>query len=212
MGLKWVNQYCNTTQFVIKMDDDIIVNMMKVLDLLKKFNDKENFIGGYVLKGLQAKRERANKWFVTKEEYPMDIYPPFVSGWFYVTTPTLCKKIEQLSYAEKYFWIDDVFVTGILTQKIHVKMYDLKEYFTDHPEYFQCCMNDLTKYKFDCDILVGPNGGRTDLFYEFNKAFSICTQGNCLERPSPVSKSCYYNSKSLNLGKGSGVISTYKLI
>ncbi|KAK9874426.1 hypothetical protein WA026_002770 [Henosepilachna vigintioctopunctata] len=211
MGLKWVSQYCSKTKFVIKMDDDIIVNILKTMNLLNQWNAEKEFIAGYILKGLKAKRLKANKWFVTREEYPANIYPPFASGWFYITTPKVCTKLLKLTDSEKYFWIDDVFVTGILAEKIHIKKYDIKGYFTDHPEYFQCCLNDLLKYKFDCDILVGPNGGRTDLFFEFNQAFSKCVEHKCLNRSFPMNESCI-GTKSLHLGRGNAVISTYKLI
>ncbi|XP_044764064.1 beta-1,3-galactosyltransferase 5 [Coccinella septempunctata] len=211
MGLRWVNQYCPNTQFVIKMDDDIVVYFTKLLELLEKFDANKEFLSGYVLKDLKVKRIKANKWYVTKDEYAPEIYPQFVSGWLYIITPAVSKKLEQLARQEKYFWIDDVFVTGILAEKINLKIYDIKEIFTDHPEYFQCCMNDYEIGKLDCDIIVGPNGGRTNLFYEFNKMFSLCKKDTCIDRLYKVNNSCTESGKK-NFTRGSAIISAYKLI
>ncbi|XP_045466327.1 beta-1,3-galactosyltransferase 5-like [Harmonia axyridis] len=212
MGLMWVNRYCENAQFVIKMDDDIVVNLLKLLDLLRNMDFKEEFISGYVLKDLQVKRVRANKWYVTKEEYSSEIYPPFVSGWLYITTVTVSKKLENLASGEKYFWIDDVFVTGILAKKINIKMYNIKEYYTDHPQYFQCCLNDYKNNKLDCDIIIGPNGGRTNLFYEFNSVFSACFNGSCNARLYKINESCSTSTKKNYLGRGNPIVSSYNLV
>lgn len=212
MGLMWVNRHCDTAQYVIKMDDDIIVNFLKLLDLVTKFDPNKEFISGYILKDLEVKRLKANKWYVSKEEYPADTYPQFMSGWLYITTPKVTEKLEEMASREKYFWIDDVFVTGILREKLNIKMYDIKEYFTDHAEYFQCCLNDYNKSRLDCDILVGPNGGRTNLFYEFNKVFSLCNKRTCVKRLYKVNETCTKRAQIQNLGRGNAVISSYKLI
>ncbi|RZB41646.1 beta-1,3-galactosyltransferase 5, partial [Asbolus verrucosus] len=168
MGLKWVSEHCQTAKYVIKMDDDIVVNIEKTVRLLNDISLSKSLMAGYILRDMLPIREPANKWYVTKEEYRHSKYPPFVSGWFYVTTPKIAGKLVFLSHYFDYFWIDDVYVTGILTQKLRIKLYDLKKYFTLYPEFLQCCMNDIQK-RLDCDILVGPNGGDNNLFYEFNK-------------------------------------------
>ncbi len=67
------------------------------------------------------RRDKSDKWYVSREEYPDDTYPPWCEGFAYITKPTLTRKLYQASLRVKYYWIDDVYVTGILMQKIGAK-------------------------------------------------------------------------------------------
>lgn len=75
MGLKWVTENCNLVKYVIKMDDDIVVNFEKIVSFLKKKSIPNNVIAGYILRGLTPIREPANKWYVTSDEYRYSKYP-----------------------------------------------------------------------------------------------------------------------------------------
>lgn len=210
MGLKWAGKYCAHAKYVIKMDDDIIVNLRKLTTLLLNLKLPKYPIAGYILKNMSPIREPVNKWYVTVNEYDKINYPPFVSGWFYITTPEVCTLLQEHSTKEPYFWIDDVYVTGILIENTKIRQYDLSKIFTVHPEFIECCMTDLIKYKYDCDILVGPNGGDNNLFFKFNEAMKVCWKGNCINRTKTLDDTCVAERK-INLGKGNGLIETYRL-
>lgn len=211
MGIKWAGKYCNHAKYVIKMDDDIVINLKRIVDMLKILKLPKYPIAGYILNNMTPIREPANKWYVTKKEYDKDIYPPFVSGWFYITTPQVCIKLERQSKFVPYFWIDDTYVTGILPKLAKVRHYDLKKIFTVHSEFLQCCLNDLKKYNYDCDILVGPNGGDNNLYYDFNKEILQCQTKHCLNRTKSLDDTCVAERK-INLGRGNPNIESYKLI
>ena len=56
---------------------------------------------------------------MTEEEYPGSSYPPYCAGWAYVTNPaTMAAVLQEANCGDHdYFWIDDVFVTGIVRPK-----------------------------------------------------------------------------------------------
>lgn len=211
MGLKWVSENCPKAKYIIKMDDDIVVDVRGFLKLLQTLIlPQRNLLAGYQLKNLIAKREPANKWYVTKEEFTDKIYPTFLSGWLYVTNIETVKKLLTLSYYEQYFWIDDVFVTGILANKLKISHFDLSKYYAVHTELLQCCINDIKKY-IKCDFLIGPNGGDNNLFYEFNKIVLNCKKVTCKQRHIPLNETCVAEKKT-NLGRGDAVVNTYQLL
>lgn len=111
MGLKWASERCDT-KFILKMDDDIVVDLRKIVKMLENDRFPSKLLAGYVLKGMKPIREKANKWFVTEDEYNGDVYPQFVSGWFYITNSETSSSLVTLSHFYNYFWIDDLFITG----------------------------------------------------------------------------------------------------
>lgn len=213
MGLNWATTYCSNAKYVIKMDDDIVFNMYKILDLIHnlKLPDK-NPLAGYILNGMVPIREPANKWYVTKQEYQKNMYPPFVSGWFYITTPKVAGKLVHLSEQTPYFWIDDVYVTGILAKQLKIKHYNLNKIYAVHSEYLECCVRDLKVHNYDCDLLIGPNGGDNNMFFTFNNVMSKCLNRKCIARPEgyDINSTCVAERKT-RIGKGKAIIETIHL-
>lgn len=209
MGLKWVSKYCNHTKYVIKMDDDTVVDVKQFITLIKNLKlPSQNYIVGYILRGMSPIREPANKWYVTKDEYEPTRYPTFVSGWLYVTTPQVAMKISSLASDDNYFWIDDVLVTGIFAQKLKIRHLNINRYFAVHAELMNCCLQDLPNLR--CDFLIGPNGGDNEMFYNFNKLTAECLASACPNRNKPLNKTCIVEKRE-KLEHGNAIIQAYKL-
>ncbi|RWS06294.1 beta-1:3-galactosyltransferase 5-like protein [Dinothrombium tinctorium] len=128
MGLTWALKYCSQSQLVLKIDDDIFVNF-PLLDqylaenypkstsdpLIVRVNHK--MIACFVQKRMKVLRNTTSKWFVSPNEFPEDYFPDFCSGWGYLTTMfTINDLLKQVPNNLPPFWIDDVYVTGILRE------------------------------------------------------------------------------------------------
>lgn len=126
MGLRWVSQHCKTTSFVVKTDDDVLLHPYKLVNVLTgKMNRHDHIIQNnaiycYVAMNVSAIRDERSKYYVTKEEYPHLKYPTYCLGYAYITTPSVVKQLYQLSVQTPFFWIDDVFVTGILAEFLNI--------------------------------------------------------------------------------------------
>jgi len=206
MGLLWVTQYCQQAQYVIKMDDDIIVDFYRLRTVMNSIvHNHKPLLMGYLLKGTQPVREPANKWFVTQSEYPQSMYPPFLSGWLYITTPKDAKTLAEASKTVPYFWIDDIYVTGLLAQLVGISHQDIHQYFTLHHEYLECCIQDKICL---CDYVVGPNGGDPTLLLHFQRQAASCQEQRCPTR-SPyraLNKTCVGKKNVSILRQGHGEV------
>ncbi|XP_046749681.1 beta-1,3-galactosyltransferase 5 [Diprion similis] len=203
MGLKWATRYCKNASYVMKMDHDIVVDLYKIIEVIKTASIAHNVVMGYVLRNMIPVREPMNKWFVTRDEFVADFYPDFLSGWLYVTTPKTAKDlVDAAQIYPKYFWIDDLFLTGIIREELGIKFHDIHEIYTTNNEYLNCCLKARAK-KFKCDFAIGPNGGDTELQVRFKEFAEYC-RSNCFPRPTKfsVNNTCIVAWHDPNLGRG----------
>lgn len=207
MGIKWAITKCHAS-YIVKMDDDIISDMYSLVKTVRAKSSPHDILG-YILKDLRPIRLKANKWYVTKEEYSLPSYPTFVSGWLYVMSFSAATKLTNAIEREKYFWIDDVFVTGVLARKMNLVLEDMSEYFTLNPEYFECCMRD----KVECGFFVGPSGGDYNLNIDFQKHSEMCHVTNCTRYTNgkTFKNSCVVSRKLPSIGKGLANLNVIRL-
>jgi len=82
-------------------------------------------------------------------------YPDFLSGWAYAGTLETMDKILNGSLNEEIFWIDDVWITGILRKKVGIDLVSLNPYFTVYSDHINCCNKDEVNSFSDFSMLTG---------------------------------------------------------
>lgn len=82
MALKWALFYCPTAKFIVKANDDIVVNIDILKNVLQnRFWDKnENLIACRLNNDLSVKRSKFHIYYVSREEYGKKYFPPCCSG------------------------------------------------------------------------------------------------------------------------------------
>lgn len=212
MGLQWANN-CKDVKYIMKMDDDIVVNIYGILEKLRSGTIQKNSLTGYVMKNMIPVREPANKWYVSRTEYPSSVYPDFVSGWLYLVHPQVASRlIDHAESFREYFWIDDVFITGILRQALNIKIQNISELYTMDYRYLECCMKGKANL-LKCEFLIGPNGGDVELQVRFKKFAKFC-HANCTVRKENnlVGKTCVVAYKEPSLYKGAAQINQVRIL
>lgn len=188
MGLHWCQLYCSSVKYVVKMDDDIVINYYVLFGIINRFKSKFHLMG-HTIENMRPIRNISNKWYVSEEEYSENIYPSFLSGWMYIATSKAVKLLLQQVHMTNYFWIDDVFITGILRKSTELRLTDIKKYFRYEPENVKCCI----KNKYSCDFVAAPSGKD----YEFNKHLNDhlweCRYKKSCHLESSVKTSCLFS-------------------
>lgn len=154
-GFKWVANYCNSTQFVMKVDDDAFVDMFQVVRLLRSTFDtpsKELKQQMMVTKNKPQRpsnvlacslfpndtpTKRSGKWALSVDEYPASTYPAYCSGIGYFLTPDVLSQLlstAQRLDRSKFIWIDDLFITGIVAAKANIRHQPLNHRFAYDPQ------------------------------------------------------------------------------
>ncbi|XP_078481953.1 beta-1,3-galactosyltransferase 1 [Ciona intestinalis] len=123
MGLKWNHLYCRSSFFLLA-DDDAFINLRKIAqDYAIARSPKSNEIQcGHIL-ARHAKVLRRGKWAVSPEIYDLPYYPPYCWGPCFIMSKDIAEKIYLTScHTHSDFAIDDVFVSGVLREKIGVPL------------------------------------------------------------------------------------------
>ncbi|VDP12156.1 unnamed protein product [Soboliphyme baturini] len=112
MWLRWSAFYCPQVAYVLKIDDDIFS------------------IFCLNWKNMEVIRDNGSKWYVSKEDYPSDQYLSYCSGSAYLLTADALFPMYKASRRVRFFWVDDVYVTGLLRTYSGVEVKSIASMYT----------------------------------------------------------------------------------
>lgn len=128
MTLKYAIYHCPQAKYILKTDDDVFVNMPTMLDFLT-LDLSPNGAKGLLLCSKQAtaavSRSYRSKWRVSFTEYEERYYPPYCPGWIIMYSPDVVFTLYREVQKSKYFWIDDVLITGFIRSKQNIMISDI---------------------------------------------------------------------------------------
>ncbi|XP_018020007.1 beta-1,3-galactosyltransferase 5 [Hyalella azteca] len=210
MGLTWATRFCSHAAFIIKMDDDIAVDLFQVRQLLQfRYREAHNTLLGLVQTDNHPLRTNHSKWKVTQEEFSGNVYPPFLSGWCYMAPMEVVKKLAQNAHKFPYFWIDDVFVTGIMAEDLKIERQGLNHLYTIHSALLECCtLEQFSPKKYYCDVFAGPTSGDNNLYKAALDQFYYCYRKGCGRRTGTeiLIRTCVVTPKETPYGRGVGEV------
>lgn len=119
MMMNWLATYCPTSSYAMKVDADIFVNVFYLLGRLRR-SRWHSYITGSVIRDGKPRRDSNSKWHVSKELYPKDYFPPYVSGAGYVFSTDLASRITWASRFVRMVPLEDVYV-GLCLQVLGIQ-------------------------------------------------------------------------------------------
>ena len=122
MGYKWILEYCSNADFLLRVDDDMFVDIFQVIDYISsKLDAESDSFYCYIMRDRSPERGNDSKWSVTKTEYEPDVYPSYCLGAGYLANIGVVPKVYSVSNQVQFFWIDDIFI-GILSEYYNSRM------------------------------------------------------------------------------------------
>lgn len=123
MAFHWTVTYCPNSEFVSFFDDDMFVNLPKLLQYIDLHSKKktENLITGYKVSNLTPIRNKNSKWYISRKEYPHHFFPDYLAGGSFVMNMDTVKRfMKEIPYIKQIF-IDDVYL-GIVAKSLNVTL------------------------------------------------------------------------------------------
>ena len=124
MGLQFIVQFCPEVDWVVKIDDDVIVNVFKMANTLFPVHRKSRHLIGCSVNAKGAapimRMPTLEKWVVEPSQFKnLEFFPfPYCHGWFVVLSGDLVAPLLAAARVAPFFWIDDVYLFGLLPDVI----------------------------------------------------------------------------------------------
>jgi len=123
MLLKWFTRNCDNTQYLLKTDDDMYINLVKLYDIVQA-NKKPNLLLGSLICNAIPIKDPYNKWYVPSYMFSGKRYPNYLSGTAYLMHRNTASKLFQASLDTPIFHLEDIYITGILSSKVKIRPSD----------------------------------------------------------------------------------------
>jgi hypothetical protein len=187
--MRWAQQKCLDTKYIMKTDDDIIVNIDELAKNVKNF---ESGITGVLLNKQKPNRDPNSKWYMPESIYPDEYYPNYPTGAAYIMTRDIIKSWNETfeKFSGPVIDIDDVFIAGIIPEKAGIKRYNSNKFeFGD-----QCNTRNEVCFMFTKMVLFQCNTANDSI--EFWNKFKQTNPDSCPNSGNSVELS-HFNANFL---------------
>lgn len=127
--LKWAHLNCPGVRYVLKSDDDMFINIQNLVNVLRKTKPKNAILGVKNSHSVPF-RDKGSKWYVSREQYPKDKFPIYISGTAYVITGDIITSLYNSTLYVPSLFIEDVYLNGICRERIGAEAFHLSGFDT----------------------------------------------------------------------------------
>lgn len=136
--LEWVDNYCSKVKFLLKTDDDMFINVPRLQAFTIKHARDKNVIFGRLAKKWKPIRNKKSKYFVSQAQFKHAVFPDFTTGPAYLLSSDIVRKLYDAALDQTYLKLEDVFVTGIVADKLGIKRTHANEFLNKKISYSAC--------------------------------------------------------------------------
>lgn len=127
-SLEWVDTYCPHVSFILKTDDDMFINVPRLMSFIDKHRNDKRIIYGRLAKKWKPIRNKKSKYYVSPQQYFPSVFPQFTTGPAYLMSSDAVHDLYAKALAQTYLKLEDVFTTGIVAQLVNVKRIHVNEF------------------------------------------------------------------------------------
>ncbi|PIC27167.1 hypothetical protein B9Z55_019500 [Caenorhabditis nigoni] len=120
--LTYKQNFCESADFQLKIDDDMAVYMEGLYDSLsEKKQSSVDAISGIIWRNSPPVREKKHRWYVPMTLYSQKHFPPYIDGPIYLIGKNVIPKMLDATKNYSQWIIEDVFWTGILAKALQIR-------------------------------------------------------------------------------------------
>ncbi|XP_046638220.1 beta-1,3-galactosyltransferase 5-like [Daphnia pulicaria] len=117
----WLYRHCSKVDFLLKVDDDVYVNVRNLTHFLKLYYQLNISVFGSYPSAFIPNRD--GKWDISFEEWPWNQYPEYITGGTILIPGSAIIPLLAASQTTPMMPFDDVYLTGLCTEKAGLKIH-----------------------------------------------------------------------------------------
>ncbi|XP_060562081.1 beta-1,3-galactosyltransferase 1-like [Ruditapes philippinarum] len=120
MGYKWLTERCRNAKYIIKTDDDIVINLFTVFQSsMLDISVNQNHVHCLRFYNPPIVRAKSSKWYVEPHQFRgTKRYSPYCLGQYVMFLNDIVPSLYKSASSTPFFRIDDVFNYGIVMNNI----------------------------------------------------------------------------------------------
>jgi beta-1,3-galactosyltransferase 1 len=135
MSFRWAVENCPNARFIMRVNDDVMVNTPMLVRYLKSLPRLTNTWMGNWYDYQFPIRDQGSKYCVSRADYSGDKYAAYMEGSMYILTSDLAESVYELSTKVDWppfsVWLEDIYV-GMLCIYLKASSFNLNAYFSAH--------------------------------------------------------------------------------
>jgi hypothetical protein len=165
--LRWTLFYCKNVKFIMKTDDDILVNPLMFNQFIANITNSKKTIYGTVGKGFKPHRSKTSKWFISYESYSSSIYPDFVFGPYIMSSDSIFPIYVEILNSLPALAFDDVYISGIIAEKCNISRVNID--YILRLDWLKIRLSEIDFEIFNSNILFAHNFGYNHILAIWDK-------------------------------------------
>ncbi len=165
--LRWTLFNCINVRFIMKTDDDILINPSMFSQFISYISNSKKTIYGLLAKGYKPLRETKSKWFISYKSYSHPKYPDFAVGPYILSRDSIYPIYKEVLNSLPALAFEDVYITGIIAEILNIRRINTN-YFV-RLDWLNIKINQIDSKLFDSKILFSHDFAKNDLIFVWNK-------------------------------------------
>jgi beta-1,3-galactosyltransferase 2 len=79
-SFQWISKYCSNAKYILRINDDVILNTFSLIEHFKRLPYKTNQAFGFALYNAGVNRDLSHKFSVSEKIYPKSTFDDYVDG------------------------------------------------------------------------------------------------------------------------------------
>ena len=158
LTFEWVTNLDTKPRFIVKADHDIYVKIPELATWLLITPTPTKLFAGFVIRNAHVIRAIQSPWYVSKEDYSEEFFPPYCRGQFYIFSQNLFLHVVNASKVVKPFPVEDAYM-ALLVNKMGVEPYDSGRQLVNdkEPSNYEVLKTPEDKIKIPSGIVLGDS-------------------------------------------------------
>ncbi|KAH8353230.1 hypothetical protein KR084_009727 [Drosophila pseudotakahashii] len=139
--LEWTDLHCPKAQFLLKTDDDMFINVPKLMTLMTTIKANRSIYGRRA-ENWKPVRNKWSKYHISFAQYGKATFPHFTTGPAYLITGDVVHALFVKSLDTAFLKLEDVFTTGIVAGSLDIRRINVREIANTRTKFEACHIRD----------------------------------------------------------------------